>query len=100
MINDQVNDAVSLDHTKSQWVDLGILEDACLARPETCGEAGGAGVVFWMRISYINTNYLPSVISSRKDGSPTHFNIEYKGDLLRQAYYHITSGIVSSFLSV
>ena len=50
-----MNDAVSLNHTRSQWVDLGILQEACMPRLETSGVAGGA-VVFWMRITHANVD--------------------------------------------
>ena len=44
----QINKAITLDHTKGQWVDLGILEESCITRPETCS-AGGAAVSVWLR---------------------------------------------------
>ena len=31
-----------MDHTKKQWVDLGIHTEACMTRPETCGAVAGA----------------------------------------------------------
>ena len=65
----QVNSAVSLDRTREQWVDLGIMEKACITRPETCGAAGGA-VSFWIRIVYGGINE-PGVISSRANASST-----------------------------
>ena len=34
--------AVTLNHTKKQWVDLGVHTEACMTRPETCGAPGGA----------------------------------------------------------
>ena len=50
----QINDALSLDHTRRQWVNLGILQ-ACIISPETCGEAGGA-IAFWIKINYYPTS--------------------------------------------
>ena len=47
----QVNSALSLNHTRRQWVDLGVLEEACIVRPETCGSAGAA-VALWLRVTY------------------------------------------------
>ena len=40
-----------MNRPRSQWVDLGILQEACNTRPETCGAAGGA-VAFLMRINH------------------------------------------------
>ena len=45
----QVNSALTLDHTQSQWVDLGIHIEACMTRPETCGSAGGA-ISVWLKV--------------------------------------------------
>ena len=45
----QVNSALTLDHTKRQWVDLGVHTEACMTLPETCGAAGGA-VSMWMKL--------------------------------------------------
>ena len=47
--NQQVNSALALDHMKRQWVDLGIHTEACMTRPETCGEAGGA-ISLWINV--------------------------------------------------
>ena len=38
----KVNSALTLDHTKRQWVDLGFHTEDCMTQPETCGAAGGA----------------------------------------------------------
>ena len=40
--------ALNLDHIKKQWVDIGIHTNACMTRPETCGEAGGA-ISVWLK---------------------------------------------------
>ena len=45
----QVNNAWTLNHTNSQWVDLGIHTEACMTRPETCGAAGGA-ISLWLNV--------------------------------------------------
>ena len=37
-----MNCALTLNHTRSQWVDLGIHTEACMTQPHTCGAAGGA----------------------------------------------------------
>ena len=44
-----MNCALTLNHTKSQWVDLGIHTDSCMTQPETCGVAGGA-ISMWVNL--------------------------------------------------
>ena len=46
----QVNCALSLNRSRSQWVDLGIHTEACMTRPQTCGAAGGA-ISVWINIA-------------------------------------------------
>ena len=46
----QVNYAVSINRSNSQWIDLGVHTEACMTRPETCGAAGGA-VSLWLRLT-------------------------------------------------
>ena len=58
----QVNSALTLDHTKSQWVDLGIQTEVCITHPETCGAAGGA-ISLWVNIAEGLTS-TPGIISS------------------------------------
>ena len=61
----QANSAVSLDRTREQWVDLGIMKKACITRPETCGTEGGS-VAFWLRVIHRGFHFgAPGVISSR-----------------------------------
>ena len=74
-----MNRAISLNHTRRQWVDLGILEDLCITRPETCG-AIGAAVAFWMRITYSDSTYR-GIMSSRGTGQFTRFVIVVGDDL-------------------
>ena len=45
-----MNKALTLDKTKSQWVDLGIHTEACMTRPETCCAAGGA-ISVWLKVN-------------------------------------------------
>ena len=45
----QVNKALVLDRSKSQWVDIGIHTEACMTHPETCSAAGGA-VSLWLKL--------------------------------------------------
>ena len=40
--------ALTLNHTRSQWVDLGIHTDVCMTRM-TCGAAGGA-ISLWVKV--------------------------------------------------
>ena len=79
-----MNDAISLDHTRNQWVDLGILTDVCMASPGTCGAAGGA-VAFWMRITCcVYDNVDRGIISSLKsDMSKQNFRIYSSYRVLR-----------------
>ena len=71
---------MSFVHTRRQWVDLGILEEVCIAHPETCGAAGGS-VAFWIRI---NQSHLGGIVSSSKsDYSVSHFRIVCNSDILR-----------------
>ena len=60
-------------------MDLGILTEACITRPETCGAAGGA-LGFWMRRIYGNTQR--EVISSHAE-TGTYFQITFDGIRLR-----------------
>ena len=60
-----MNNALIVDHTKKQWVDLGINTEACMTRPETCGAAGGA-ISVW--INLIDC-MLGGIISSLVHGS-------------------------------
>ena len=62
----QVNMALTLMSSKRQWVDLGIHTGVCMARPETCGAAGGA-VSFWVKV--IECSSLGGVISTASHGT-------------------------------
>ena len=57
----QVNNALIVDRTKKQWVDLGIHTKACMARPETCGVAGDA-MSLWIRV--IDCPTIGGIVSS------------------------------------
>ena len=57
------------DHTKQQWVDLGMHTEACMTRPETCGAAGGAISVWINAIYYDYYSGIPGIISSNPDDS-------------------------------
>ena len=61
----QVNKALNLDKTKSQWIDLGIHSEACMTRPETCGAAGGA-ISLWVNLFDCPFG---AIISTLVDGS-------------------------------
>ena len=77
-----MNTAVTLNHTRRQWVDLGILEDACITRPETCG-AAGAAVAFWIRIDLITYDVAPGIMSSYKNGPFSGMTIRLYTDGMR-----------------
>ena len=57
-----MNSALTLDITKSQWVDLGYHTEACMTQPETCGAAGGA-LSLWVNLIDCNGDR-PGIISS------------------------------------
>ena len=71
----QVNKALTLDHTRSQWVDLGIHKQACMAQPETCGSAGGA-ISLWVKMVDCSTEPC-GIISSWVSGSTATGSIMY-----------------------
>ena len=60
-------------------MDLGILEDVCITRPETCS---AAAVAFWMRITYSDSTYR-GIISSRGTGHTVTRFVIVVGDDLR-----------------
>ena len=60
-------------------MDLGILTEACITRPEICGAAGGP-LGFWIRRIYWNTQR--EVISSHAE-TGTYFQITLDGIRLR-----------------
>ena len=66
IFNFEVNSAVSLDRTKSQWIDLGIHTEACMTRPETCGAAGGA-ISLWVNVT--DCPDLAGIVSSLGPGT-------------------------------
>ena len=72
----QINSAIGLARSRKQWVDLGNLEEACLARPGTCGKAGGA-IAFWIKGTFKTPSFAPGVISSRTHSLTLHFEIYY-----------------------
>ena len=49
LICQKVNSALTLDHTKKQYVYLGFHTEICMTRPETCGPAGGA-ISVWINL--------------------------------------------------
>ena len=59
----QMNYAVITDHSRKQWIDLGVHTDACMTRPETCGAAGGA-VSLWMMMVDTDCNDVGGIITS------------------------------------
>ena len=71
-LNLKINGAISFVQTRKQWLDLGILDEACIAHPETCGAAGGA-VAFWVRINHDRAGGIVS--SCKRDYTASHFRI-------------------------
>ena len=59
----QVNSALTLNHTRRKWIDLGIHTEVCITHPETCGAAGGA-ISLWVNIAEGLTS-TPEIVSSR-----------------------------------
>ena len=46
----QVNDGVSTNLAREDWINLGIHLEVCLTHPESCGAAGGA-ISLWFRLN-------------------------------------------------
>ena len=63
-----MNNAWNLDHTKKQWVDLGIHSVACMTRPETCGAAGGA-ISLWANLISCSDSAIISSVAYDLTGS-------------------------------
>ena len=61
-----------MNHARRQWVDLGILEEACISRPETCASAA---VAFWMRINPADGTYHGIISSEIRSGPAAFFSI-------------------------
>ena len=73
----KVNFALSLDRTKRQWIDLGYQTKTCMARPETCGAAGGA-ISMWVNILHRHGKYgIVSSIRYGKSGSTVYLEHNY-----------------------
>ena len=71
--------ALTLNHTKSQWVDLGIHTETCLTQPNTCGAAGGA-ISVW--VNAIKCPDFCGIISSWADGTTGSAIALYPNDLM------------------
>ena len=81
-----MNQAVTTDRSRDQWIDLGVHTEACMTRPETCGAAGGA-VSFWVMLT--NECRGAGVIISSVNYEPTAttgFGMRCFGDELRQIH--------------
>ena len=61
----KVNKALKTDRSRSQWIDLGDLHEACITRPDTCGPEGAA-VSFWLNL--IESKEGDGVISTTNTG--------------------------------
>ena len=55
----QLNQAVQTNNAMSQWVDLGVVTDACMTRPDTC--TNGATMTIYIKDDDCNS---PGVLSS------------------------------------
>ena len=65
----QANLGWILDHTKNQWVDLGIHTEACMAQPDTYDQDGGA-ISLWVNMLECGTECgIISSIAYRTTGS-------------------------------
>ena len=76
----QDNYALTLDRTRSQWVDFGNHTEACVTRPETCGTAGGA-ISLWVKVIVCPLSWC-GIITSRdsvRSGSAITCNPGYIG---------------------
>ena len=69
-----------LDHTLEQWIDLGILSEACITQVTTCGPEGAA-VSFWVNI--IDCPSSGGIISSRTYQNGGGFNFFCSGSNVR-----------------
>ena len=57
----KVNNALAMNQTRNQWIDLGVHPEACMTIPETCCAAGGA-ISFWLRI--INCSHHGGILTT------------------------------------
>ena len=70
----KINSALTLDATRSQWVDLGIHTEACMTQPETCLEGGAISV--WMSISGCSSEHIyQGLITSHANTNSTGVTI-------------------------
>ena len=66
---------LKVDHTKRQWVDLGIHTEVCMTRPETCGVAGGT-ICLWVKVVDCENGGIVSTLDPGKTGSAIHCSTE------------------------
>ena len=83
----QVNNTLTLDRTKRQWVHLGIHTEACMTRPETCGAAGGA-ISLWVRVTDCDDGIISSLtVTSGADGGGSAISCAEYGHVLLYALF-------------
>ena len=54
------------------WISLGIMTEACITVPDTCGPEGTA-VAFWVKIKFasLENDIVSGLLSSRSDNTST-----------------------------
>ena len=99
----KVNKAIATNSSQKQWVNLGIMSEACITLPDTCGPEGAA-VAVWVKIyKCANSNGFLSSLKSGKTGFMFYCftaSIRYKnvhcfgrffwgGGMWRQTHSHV-----------
>ena len=78
----KINKALVTDRSLNQWVDLGVLYEACITVPDTCGPEGAA-ISVWVKIHVCGNS--DGFLSSQKYLNPlkTGFLIFCVGDSIQ-----------------
>ena len=56
---------MSTNHSRQQWINLGIHTEACMTDPVTCGAAGGT-IALWLRM--VNCSVNGAVVTTTERG--------------------------------
>ena len=67
------NNAVKLDATLREWLDLGIHTEACLTQPDTCSSTGGS-VSMWIKIG--PSTYTGIITTKQNSQNVRGFNLD------------------------